>query len=161
MATAAYLSLKPPATFFCGGGNRAGISVARFCQGERFHESIVRLSASTVLFIGLSLRVCSPASARLPPPVIVSHSVTEKETDSEAVAGEEENHVALNEDEERRLEADFEAYKAKLYSLTVPLKVVALRGSVPPSWIKVCVSVSLRSTVLSSSRRRLHDCILA
>ncbi|CAA7061240.1 unnamed protein product [Microthlaspi erraticum] len=142
MATAASLSMKPPATFFCGGGNRHSsprISVARFSHGERFHESIVRLSASTVLFLCLSLRVCSPASARLPSPVIVSHSVTENEVDSEAVAGEE-NHVALNEDEERRLEADFEAYKAKVYSLTVPLKVVALRGSVPPSWIKEFIS---------------------
>ncbi|ESQ33686.1 hypothetical protein EUTSA_v10007328mg [Eutrema salsugineum] len=148
MAAAASLSLKPPASFFCGGnrrqdGNRtaAGYSVARVSRGERFHESIVRLSASTVLFLGLSLRVCSPASARIPPPPVISpHSVTENEIESEIVAGEEKNQVALNEDEEKRLEADFEAYKAKVYSLTVPLKVVALRGSVPPSWIKEFMS---------------------
>ncbi|CAH2034725.1 unnamed protein product [Thlaspi arvense] len=142
MAAAASLSLKPPAKFYFGGNRRDGVkrtsdgfSVARVSRGERFHESIVRLSASTVLFLGLSLRVCSPASARIPPPVIASHSVTENEIESETVAGEE-NHEVPNEDEERKLEADFEAYKAKVYSLTVPLKVVALRGSVPPSWIK-------------------------
>jgi hypothetical protein len=60
-------------------------------------------------------------------------------------AGEEN----LNEvEDEEKLEADFEAYKSKVYSLTVPLKLVALRGSVPPSWIKVlvslvCVSISI------------------
>lgn len=84
---------------------------------------MVRLSASTVLILGLSLRVCSPASsARIPPPVI---SVTQNE---------------MVEDEERRLESEFEAYKAKVYSLTVPLKLAALRGSVPPSWIKEFMS---------------------
>lgn len=50
----------------------------------------------------------------------------------------EENYGVLNEvEEDGKLEADFEAYKAKVYSLTVPLKLVALRGSVPPLWIKV------------------------
>jgi spermidine/putrescine-binding protein len=52
-------------------------------------------------------------------------------------AGEEN----LNEvEDEEKLEADFEAYKSKVYSLTVPLKLVALRGSVPPSWIKEFMS---------------------
>lgn len=59
-------------------------------------------------------------------------------------AGEEN----LIEVEDEKLEADFEAYKSKVYSLTVPLKLVALRGSVPPLWIKVlvsrlCVSISI------------------
>ncbi|CAH8311446.1 unnamed protein product [Eruca vesicaria subsp. sativa] len=135
MATAASLSLKPPARFLCGGDRRkrtaAGFSVARASQGNKFHESMVRLSASTVLILGLSLRVCSPASARLPPPVISTQSVTQNEIESETV---------VVEDEERRLEAEFEAYKAKVYSLTVPLKLAALRGSVPPSWIKEFIS---------------------
>lgn len=40
--------------------------------------------------------------------------------------------------EDKRLEAAFKAWKSKTYALTVPLKVVALRGSVPPAWVKVC-----------------------
>ncbi|KAG2320582.1 hypothetical protein Bca4012_056380 [Brassica carinata] len=135
MATAASLSLKPPARFICGGERRkrtaAGFPVPKASQGNKIHERIVRLSASTVLIIGLSLRVCSPASARLPPPVISTHSVTQNEIDSE---------TGVVEDEERRLESEFEAYKAKVYSLTVPLKLAALRGSVPPSWIKEFMS---------------------
>ncbi|XP_010478890.1 PREDICTED: uncharacterized protein LOC104757797 [Camelina sativa] len=136
MATAATLSLKPPVSFFYGGNQRDGgrrVTVARVSRGEKFHESIVRLSASTVLFLGLSsLRVCSPASARLLPPPIVA---TENEISTETVAGEENHEV-----EDEKLEADFEAYKAKVYSLSVPLKLVALRGSVPPSWIKEFMS---------------------
>lgn len=43
-----------------------------------------------------------------------------------------------NIDVDKELEASFNAWKSKTYALTVPLKVVALRGSIPPSWIKVC-----------------------
>lgn len=32
----------------------------------------------------------------------------------------------------------FEKWKSKTYALTVPLRIVALQGSVPPAWIKVC-----------------------
>lgn len=46
-------------------------------------------------------------------------------------------------DVDKELEASFNAWKSKTYALTVPLKVVALRGSVPPSWIKVCHTHSL------------------
>ncbi|GMN40717.1 hypothetical protein TIFTF001_009926 [Ficus carica] len=38
--------------------------------------------------------------------------------------------------EDKKLEEAFKAWKSKTYALTVPLKVVALRGSVPPSWVK-------------------------
>lgn len=34
----------------------------------------------------------------------------------------------------------FEEWKSKKFALTVPLSVVALRDSIPPSWIKVCLS---------------------
>lgn len=44
---------------------------------------------------------------------------------------------------DKELEAAFNAWKTKTYALTVPLKVVALRGSMPPSWIKVCDTYSL------------------
>lgn len=49
----------------------------------------------------------------------------------------EESQGDLKRFESEGLKAEFEAYKAKVYSLTVPLKVIGLRGSVPPSWIKV------------------------
>lgn len=39
---------------------------------------------------------------------------------------------------DKELEASFNAWKSKTYALTVPLKIVALRGSIPPSWVKVC-----------------------
>lgn len=43
------------------------------------------------------------------------------------------------EDEEFR--AALESWKSKTYALTVPLRIVALRGSMPPSWIKVGASL--------------------
>lgn len=38
---------------------------------------------------------------------------------------------------DKELEQAFNTWKSKSFALTVPLKVVALRGSIPPSWIKV------------------------
>lgn len=43
----------------------------------------------------------------------------------------------VGEDEDEELKAAFESYKSKTYALTVPLRIVALRNSVPPLWIKV------------------------
>lgn len=43
----------------------------------------------------------------------------------------------VGEDENEELKAAFESYKSKTYALTVPLRIVALRNSVPPLWIKV------------------------
>lgn len=42
----------------------------------------------------------------------------------------------LAEDNEE-MERSFGVWKTKKFALTVPLRVVALRGSFPPSWIKV------------------------
>lgn len=44
------------------------------------------------------------------------------------------------EDDDEELKAAFQAWKSKTYALTVPLTIVALRGSLPPSWIKVRLS---------------------
>jgi len=48
---------------------------------------------------------------------------------------------------DRELEEAFNTWKSKSFALTVPLKVVALRGSIPPSWIKVCDTYSLFSVM--------------
>lgn len=43
----------------------------------------------------------------------------------------------VGEYDSEELKAAFEGYKSKTYALTVPLRIVALRNSVPPIWIKV------------------------
>lgn len=48
--------------------------------------------------------------------------------------GEDENV------EKKKMDEEFEEWKSKKFALTVPLNVVALRDSIPPSWIKVCLS---------------------
>lgn len=39
--------------------------------------------------------------------------------------------------EDKDLKATFEKRKSRTYALTVPLRIVALRGSIPPSWVQV------------------------
>lgn len=39
--------------------------------------------------------------------------------------------------EEANADDEFEDLGAKPYSITVPLRIVGLRGSVPPAWLKV------------------------
>lgn len=54
--------------------------------------------------------------------------------DDEKEREEERENISV---EDRKLEEAFEQWKSKSFALTVPLTVVSLRGSVPPSWIKV------------------------
>lgn len=49
---------------------------------------------------------------------------------------------ATQEEEDKEWEAALQKWKTKTYALSVPLRVVALRGSFPPSWIKVWSSSS-------------------
>lgn len=51
--------------------------------------------------------------------------------------GNEAKSESLEKLEDNKLEAAFAAWKSKTYALTVPLRLAALRGSVPPSWVKV------------------------
>lgn len=52
-------------------------------------------------------------------------------------------------EEDKEMREAFEKWKSKSFSLTVPLRVIALRGSVPPSWVKVSsLSLSLFSSFL-------------
>lgn len=39
--------------------------------------------------------------------------------------------------EKKKMDEAFEEWKSKKFALTVPLSVVALRDSIPPSWMKV------------------------
>jgi len=49
---------------------------------------------------------------------------------------------AAQEEEDQEWEAALQKWKTKTYALSVPLRIVALRGSFPPLWIKVRSSSS-------------------
>jgi hypothetical protein len=54
------------------------------------------------------------------------------------LAAEAEGERGLRGDtEDEDLKKAFEEWKSKPYGLTVPLRIVGLRGSVPPAWLKV------------------------
>ena len=57
-------------------------------------------------------------------------------TDDDGGAERNVDDVQMNEDNGLNA-AEFENWKLKTFALSVPLRIVALRGSVPPSWIKV------------------------
>ncbi|KZV19788.1 hypothetical protein F511_18787 [Dorcoceras hygrometricum] len=91
-----------------------------------------QLSLSVVLFgLGLSgLSVFSaPALARISPASIAQQQETKYADNVEQIA-----NVESFEDE--KVKAAFDLWKSKTYALTVPLKIVALEGSLPPIWIR-------------------------
>lgn len=94
--------------------------------------AFVRLAVSVVLFFCFGIRACLASS--LPTLTAGPSSVQEEQTTQDDHDGREhdKNENAVD----KELEAAFNAWKNKTYALTVPLKVVALRGSMPPSWIK-------------------------
>lgn len=77
-------------------------------------------------------------------------------------AGDEEQENGMKdvakEEEDKELEEAFEKWKSKSYSLTVPLRVVALRGSVPPPWVKVCYFGYYLSNLGSKFGEMLYSC---
>ncbi|KAL5550790.1 hypothetical protein UlMin_000966 [Ulmus minor] len=102
-------------------------------------QTLLRLAASAVVFLGLGFafgaRACSANSAQFPT-LLPSQSSTaqEEQISQDDQDGKKGDNVERFED--NKLEEAFNTWKSKTFALTVPLKIVALRGSVPPSWLK-------------------------
>ncbi|XP_038982873.1 uncharacterized protein LOC103716646 isoform X2 [Phoenix dactylifera] len=90
---------------------------------RRHSALLVHLAAFAVYLVGFGARACAIGSAQILPPTAATASVESSDTTAERVEDEE-------------LRAALESWKSKTYALTVPLRIVALRGSIPPSWIK-------------------------
>ncbi|XP_061353803.1 uncharacterized protein LOC133298517 [Gastrolobium bilobum] len=94
-------------------------------------QAFVHLAFSAVLFLCFGVRACSASSPAL---TAGPSSVQEEQTIQDDHDGRK--HDKKENVVDKELEAAFNTWKSKTYALTVPLKVVALRGSMPPSWIK-------------------------
>ncbi|EEC77931.1 uncharacterized protein [Oryza sativa Japonica Group] len=95
-----------------GGGGCWGRWAARAAAGLVLHLAV----CSVALLFPTYARAC--VGGALPPPPPAAAMAAEEDDD------DEEWKVALQQ------------WKSKTYSLSVPLRVVALRGSFPPAWIK-------------------------
>lgn len=95
-------------------------------------KAFARIAASAVLFLCFGVRLCLASS---PPATLpAGQPVQEEQT-------VQDNHDGGKQDDketvvDKELEQAFNTWKSKSFALTVPLKIVALRGSIPPSWIK-------------------------
>ncbi|PON94652.1 Bacterial periplasmic spermidine/putrescine-binding protein [Trema orientale] len=98
-------------------------------------QVLPRLAASALLFLGLGFAFGARACSQLPS-LLPSESSTVQEEQSAQDDRDERKFDSVEKLEDKKLEEAFETWKSKTYALTVPLKIVALRGSVPPSWIK-------------------------
>ncbi|KAK7263026.1 hypothetical protein RJT34_30610 [Clitoria ternatea] len=92
-------------------------------------KTFVSIAVSAVLFLCFGVRVCSAAT-----PLLVAGTAQEEKT----VEGDHDGRLHDNKETvgDNELEEAFNTWKSKIFALTVPLKVVALRSSIPPSWIK-------------------------
>ncbi|XP_047341066.1 spermidine-binding periplasmic protein SpuE-like [Impatiens glandulifera] len=120
---------------FCSSSSPGESSERLKFTKDHFH-SIRRIAASAVLFAGLGLHSLAAVAStqRSTVPVVGLSSVEEErivQDDREMMKSED---VDSFENEEQK--AAFEMWKSKVYALTVPLRIVSLRESVPPSWIK-------------------------
>lgn len=91
-----------------------------------------RLVVSSVMVLSLGFGVCLAAAAAASPPLIVANDAVAHEPRLQDEAGKS---ATMENIDEADLKAEFEKWKSKTYALTVPLRIVALHGSVPPSWI--------------------------
>ncbi|XP_077244726.1 putrescine-binding periplasmic protein-like protein isoform X2 [Tasmannia lanceolata] len=99
---------------------------------------LLHVAASAIFLLSFGARACT-ALPLIPPATCQSlpdklgenlddgfHPVDPKS--GHQIVGKFENT------EDKELKVAFEAWKSKTYALTVPLRIVALRGSIPPSW---------------------------
>nr|XP_010933057.1 uncharacterized protein LOC105053546 isoform X1 [Elaeis guineensis] len=111
---------------------------------RRHFALLVHLAASAVFLVGFGARACALGSAPILPPTATtasgSHAVESSDKTAERMEDEE-------------LRAALESWKSKTYALTVPLRIVALRGSIPPSWIKEFIQAQGRRLKLITEFR--------
>ncbi|KAJ8774231.1 hypothetical protein K2173_009662 [Erythroxylum novogranatense] len=94
----------------------------------------VTLTASSIFFLGLNVGLCRATPTPLLRPTETRINLEEQNTDQ--VDNGERNPETVKSFESEELNAAFETWKSKTYALSVPLNVITLRGSVPPSWFK-------------------------
>ncbi|XP_073055469.1 uncharacterized protein [Primulina eburnea] len=106
----------------------------RNVQASSPGDLLRQLSLSSVLLFGLGLSglwaFSSPALARIAPPSIAQQQETAEDGNNV------EKFANVESFEDERVKAAFDLWKSKTYALTVPLKIVALEGSLPPIWIR-------------------------
>ncbi|KAF8412594.1 hypothetical protein HHK36_000563 [Tetracentron sinense] len=142
----------------------SGVPPAR-TETLKLNPALLQFAASSILFFSFSAQACMAASGQIPAVPSGTTQTVQEERIGGSVNGEEcsmelksENHVTGKFDieenmEDKELKAALERWKSKTYALTVPLKIVALRGSVPPSWVKDFVQVQGRRLKLHSEFR--------
>ncbi|KAK6947299.1 hypothetical protein RJ641_000772 [Dillenia turbinata] len=121
--------------------------------GPKLYRTFLQFAAASAIFcLGLvGGRACCAAAAPLVPVVAAAEDWTMPEHKSGA-------HEGVEKMEDGELQASFERWKSKEYALTVPLRVVALAGSVPPSWLKdFLLSQGRRSRLCTEFRGSLND----
>ncbi|CAL0313081.1 unnamed protein product [Lupinus luteus] len=103
---------------------------------QKLPFDFVRIAVSAAMFVCFGfcfgIRSCSASSASL----IAAPSSVQVEENSNQGDHDGREHDKKENVVNKDLEEAFNAWKSKTYALTVPLKVVALSGSIPPSWIK-------------------------
>uniref|UniRef100_A0A1D1XD17 Putrescine-binding periplasmic protein n=1 Tax=Anthurium amnicola TaxID=1678845 RepID=A0A1D1XD17_9ARAE len=73
----------------------------------------------------------------------------------------EDSDVATKDEDDAEWKREFERWKSKTYALTVPLRIVALRGSLPPAWIKDFAQVQGKRLRLVPEFRRSLESIFS
>ncbi|KAK9095677.1 hypothetical protein Scep_027146 [Stephania cephalantha] len=142
----------------CVANDRNSTLLPRVAAAERsvlYHRLMVQVVSSAILFVGVSLRAGSAVAGKLPGGLAPAVRIVEERIGRSAVNVEDTfngdgTFDVLENVEDEDMRAALESWKSKVYALTVPLRVVALRGSIPPSWIK--------DFVLSQGRRLKLNC---
>lgn len=131
------------------------------CPCFKLPQALVELSTSSLLLLTLGIFTLS-SSAKAPAALaavnaLVSQTVQEEKNEEDSISGQKDSQN-LN---DKELDEAFEKWKSKIYPLTVPLRVVALKDSVPPAWIKDFIQSQGRRSKLGIQPRGTHESIFS
>lgn len=132
--------------------NDGNTSASHLKPLKTFHSLFLQFAASSILFVCLGARAADIRNIPLLPPT--SSQILNEDDDRINGKSDAMENIEV---EDKELKAKFDSWKSKTFALTVPLRIVALRGSIPPLWIKDFLQSQGRRLKLSTEFRGSLD----
>ncbi|XP_021725551.1 uncharacterized protein LOC110692785 isoform X2 [Chenopodium quinoa] len=105
------------------------------CLWFELPRAFVKASTSSLMLVALGIFTFS-FSSKASNALAAVDPTTCPPLQEEIIAEDKVSERAVQNVDSEQQREEFEKWKSKTYALTVPLRVVALQGSVPPAWIK-------------------------
>ncbi|XP_057518788.1 uncharacterized protein LOC130799642 [Amaranthus tricolor] len=130
-----------------------GSSVSRSSENNlwlKLPQAVVKVSGTSLVLIALGVFSLSISNKGSTATALAAIDATQsRPRQAESIAEDDVQGRNAEDLDDEQLHEAFENWKSKTYALSLPLRVVALQGSLPPAWIKDFIQSQGRRSKLS------------